>query len=104
MCTNPRIDAQVNVNWGSKSTQFHGSLGKAAAAAANQSATPPGSSPDDDGRARISWRGDAAFFALSTLDPYGLCHFTNTLTSSMTQLNRCSESVDGQMSKDHTRI
>ncbi|KAG8817137.1 hypothetical protein FRC17_000043 [Serendipita sp. 399] len=65
-------DAQVNINWGSKSTQFHGSLGKAAAAAAGQP-TLVGSSPDDDGRVRISWRGDAAFFVVSTLDPYGDC-------------------------------
>lgn len=84
MCTDPGIDAQVNINWGSKSTQFHGSLGKVAAAAANQPAIPSGSSPDDDGRVRISWRGDAAFFALSTLDPYGLYYLTNTLSSIMT--------------------
>lgn len=68
-------DAQVNINWGSKATQFHGSLGKAAAAStSNPQAV--GSSPDDDGRVRISWRGDAAFFAVSTLDRYddGECH------------------------------
>ncbi|KAG8811746.1 hypothetical protein FRC19_003616 [Serendipita sp. 401] len=62
-------DAQVNINWGSKATQFHGSLGKAAAAAAGQP-TLVGFSPDDDGSVRISWRGDAAFFVVSTLDPY----------------------------------
>lgn len=64
----PSPDAQVNVNWGSKATQFHGSLGKAAATTASDH--PVGSSPDDDGRVRISWRGDAAFFAVSTLDRY----------------------------------
>jgi elongator complex protein 1 len=61
-------DAQVNVNWGSKATQFHGSLGKAAATTASNS--PVGSSPDDDSRVHISWRGDAAYFAVSTLDRY----------------------------------
>lgn len=66
------LDAQVNINWGSKATQFHGSLGKAAAAAASQPQAPIGSSPDDDGRVRISWRGDAAYFAVSTLDAYGV--------------------------------
>lgn len=65
------LDAQVNVNWGSKATQFHGSLGKAAAAAASQPQAPVGSSPDDDGLVRISWRGDAAYFVVSTLDDYG---------------------------------
>ncbi|PVF95559.1 IkappaB kinase complex, IKAP component [Serendipita vermifera] len=63
-------DAQVNVNWGSKATQFHGSLGKVAAAAATQPPAPVGSSPDDDRRTRISWRGDAAYFAVSSIDPY----------------------------------
>ncbi|KAJ2998288.1 hypothetical protein NUW54_g7046 [Trametes sanguinea] len=54
-------DAPINVGWGSKQTQFHGSLGKAAA----KSSIPPtaiGASPDDDGHARISWRGDGAYF------------------------------------------
>ncbi|KAF7290054.1 polymerase II transcription elongation factor [Mycena chlorophos] len=58
-------DAQVNVGWGSKQTQFHGSLGKAAAQAPTQKVV--GSSPDDDTRARISWRGDGAFFVVSAL-------------------------------------
>ena len=37
-------EAQVNVGWGSKTTQFHGSLGKAAAHAPKPSLV--GSSPD----------------------------------------------------------
>jgi len=59
-------DAPVNVGWGSKSTQFHGSLGKAAAqASAPQAST---TSPDDDGSARISWRGDAQYFSVSIVE------------------------------------
>lgn len=71
-------DKNVNVGWGSKSTQFHGRAGK-------QAATLPGgpslvreeedsghSEPvglaDDDGEARVTWRGDSAFFAVSTVD------------------------------------
>ncbi|KIM33145.1 hypothetical protein M408DRAFT_149581 [Serendipita vermifera MAFF 305830] len=61
-------DAQVNVNWGSKATQFHGSLGKVAATSTITQI--PGCSPDDDNRVRISWRGDAAYFAVSTSDKY----------------------------------
>ncbi|OSC96781.1 IkappaB kinase complex IKAP component [Trametes coccinea BRFM310] len=60
-------DAPINVGWGSKQTQFHGSLGKAAA----KSSIPPtaiGASPDDDGHARISWRGDGAYFTVSVLE------------------------------------
>jgi elongator complex protein 1 len=66
---NEHIDAQVNVNWGSKATQFHGSLGKTAALAQPEATV--GSSPDDDGKVRISWRGDAAHFVVSTIDSYG---------------------------------
>ncbi|KAL5512586.1 hypothetical protein ACEPAG_3239 [Sanghuangporus baumii] len=56
----------VNVGWGSKQTQFHGSLGKAAAQASPTTLASVGSSPDDDGLSRVSWRGDAAFFVVST--------------------------------------
>ncbi|KAF8058697.1 pol II transcription elongation factor [Lyophyllum atratum] len=62
-------DAPINVGWGSKETQFHGSLGKAAAQAPAQAAI--GSSPDDDEAPRISWRGDGTFFVVSTLSPPG---------------------------------
>ena len=67
----------VDVGWGSKATQFHGSEGKAAAAAAaaaaQQKPTKDTRGPqllDDDGRPRISWRGDGAFFAISALEPF----------------------------------
>ncbi len=57
---NARADAPINVGWGSKQTQFHGSAGKSAAQApANVNL---GISPDDDMLPRISWRGDGAFF------------------------------------------
>ncbi|KAH9846478.1 IkappaB kinase complex IKAP component [Lenzites betulinus] len=60
-------EAPINVGWGAKHTQFHGSLGKAAA----KSSVPPtaiGASPDDDGHVRISWRGDGAYFTVSVLE------------------------------------
>ncbi|SPO43490.1 related to IKI3 - Subunit of RNA polymerase II elongator histone acetyltransferase complex [Moesziomyces antarcticus] len=72
-------DEAVDVGWGSKATQFHGSEGKAAAAAAAQAAaaakasntdTRGPSTSDDDGAPRISWRGDGAFFAISSLEPF----------------------------------
>ncbi|TFK50763.1 pol II transcription elongation factor [Heliocybe sulcata] len=62
-------DAPINVGWGSKQTQFHGSLGKAAAQAPAAPVSSTGSSPDDDSIPRISWRGDGAFFAVSALSP-----------------------------------
>ncbi|KAG7091295.1 hypothetical protein E1B28_010341 [Marasmius oreades] len=57
-------DAPVNVGWGSKKTQFHGSLGKVAAQAPINVAV--GSSPDDDNFPRISWRGDGTYFVVSS--------------------------------------
>ncbi|CAE6454047.1 unnamed protein product [Rhizoctonia solani] len=60
------------LGWGSKQTQFHGSLGKTAAVS-EPSTTGQGGidkpSPNDDGRPRVSWRGDGAFFVVSSLDP-----------------------------------
>ncbi|SRR6266702_403836 len=67
---NCHLDAPINVGWGSKQTQFHGSLGKSAAQA--PSAAPPSSvgiSPDDDLLTRISWRGDGALFVVSAVSP-----------------------------------
>ena len=61
------LDAPINVGWGSKETQFHGSLGKTAAQAPSTSKI--GISPDDDNLPRISWRGDSAFFVVSSLSP-----------------------------------
>ncbi|KAL8292997.1 hypothetical protein RQP46_000691 [Phenoliferia psychrophenolica] len=66
-------DAPVNVGWGEKSTQFHGSVGKSAATSsstptATTSIPTPLSSPSDDTIPRISWRGDSAFFTVSSLD------------------------------------
>ena len=60
--------APVTVGWGRKETQFHGSAGKAAAAAALQT---PAAEPDqeDDGRPRVTWRGDGQMLAVSVLCP-----------------------------------
>jgi elongator complex protein 1 len=63
-------DAPINVGWGSKQTQFHGSLGKAAAQApAASSSSSVGVSPDDDLLTRISWRGDGTLFVVSSVSP-----------------------------------
>lgn len=62
------------MGWGSKQTQFHGSLGKAAASSEVPTTGQGGidkPSPDDDKRPRVSWRGDGAFFVVSSLDPHG---------------------------------
>lgn len=64
------IGVQNALGWGSKSTQFHGSLGKTAATASSAS-TIIGASPDDDEQPRISWRGDANYFCVSSLESLG---------------------------------
>ncbi|OCF35522.1 elongator complex protein 1 [Kwoniella heveanensis BCC8398] len=62
-------DKFINVGWGSKTTQFHGSLGKAAAKAPINTST-SFSHPTDTGLPQITFRGDASFFAISSLDVY----------------------------------
>lgn len=57
-------DEFVNVGWGKKETQFHGSAGKAASKA-KPVQDPGGLTPFDDGRARLAWRDDGQFFAVS---------------------------------------
>lgn len=54
----------VTVGWGKKETQFHGSAGKAAAKAKPEELN---ANELDDGRPRITWRGDGALFAVSFL-------------------------------------
>ncbi|GAA5945114.1 hypothetical protein JCM3775_000913 [Rhodotorula graminis] len=64
-------DAPVSVGWGTRTTQFHGSMGKTAAAAAAQAdplAVPWLRSHADDGRVRIRWRGDGAWLAVSSVE------------------------------------
>jgi elongator complex protein 1 len=63
------LDAPIHVGWGSKQTQFHGSLGKAAAQETNKLKARV--SPDDDLLPRVSWRGDGTYFVVSSLSPKG---------------------------------
>jgi elongator complex protein 1 len=58
----------INVGWGSKQTQFHGSLGKSAAQAV--ATRLPAANPLDHQLPTISWRGDGSFFCVSSYDPY----------------------------------
>jgi elongator complex protein 1 len=62
--------AFVNVGWGKKETQFHGSIGRTAAL---ETASPSASlsNDDDDYLPRLSWRGDGAFVSCSTVDANG---------------------------------
>ncbi|KAI0326070.1 IkappaB kinase complex IKAP component [Cubamyces sp. BRFM 1775] len=91
-------EAPVNVGWGAKHTQFHGSLGKDAAKAS----IPPtavGASPDDDGHVRVSWRGDGAYFTVSVLEgatePETRPHRTLRVYSREAALQSTAEPVPG---------
>lgn len=55
----------VSVGWGSKETQFHGSLGKSAREKKSENLS---ILIVDDRKCRISWRGDGQFFAVSSID------------------------------------
>ncbi|KAG2050912.1 pol II transcription elongation factor [Suillus hirtellus] len=60
-------DAPINVGWGAKETQFHGSIGRAHLKASPQSPTQIQENPSDGGLPRVSWRGDGAYFVVSSL-------------------------------------
>jgi len=52
----------MNVGWGKKETQFHGTEGKEARA---RQAERGHLSPQDEGRVRVVWRGDGQMLAVS---------------------------------------
>ncbi|XP_054720167.1 putative elongator complex protein 1 [Uloborus diversus] len=56
----------ITVGWGSKTTQFHGSEGKEAAHVKKMEPKP--ALAYDDGRPRISWRGDGEYFVTSSIN------------------------------------
>ncbi|NXS51860.1 ELP1 protein, partial [Brachypteracias leptosomus] len=57
----------VALGWGKKETQFHGSEGKEAAHRKQAEVSP--TSAWDDGRPRVTWRGDGQFVAVSAVCP-----------------------------------
>ncbi|XP_061198697.1 elongator complex protein 1 isoform X2 [Neopsephotus bourkii] len=57
----------VALGWGKKETQFHGSEGKQAAHRKQVEVSP--TSAWDDGRPRVTWRGDGQFVAVSAVCP-----------------------------------
>ncbi|KAM4637762.1 elongator complex protein 1 isoform 2-T2 [Amazona ochrocephala] len=57
----------VALGWGKKETQFHGSEGKQAARRKQMEVSP--TSAWDDGRPRVTWRGDGLFVAVSAVCP-----------------------------------
>ena len=60
----------MNVGWGAKETQFHGSEGKDAREKKVDIGTV---TENDDGKVRISWRGDGQMFAVSFVTTANPC-------------------------------
>ncbi|KAG6382066.1 pol II transcription elongation factor [Boletus reticuloceps] len=59
-------DAPINVGWGSKETQFHGSISRAHLIADKDQVDVECETLVDHGQPRITWRGDGAYFAVSS--------------------------------------
>jgi elongator complex protein 1 len=55
------LEEMVALGWGKKETQFHGSEGKHAALVKSVGKL----SENDDGKVRVSWKGDAEYFVVS---------------------------------------
>lgn len=61
----------INVGWGRKETQFHGSEGKQAALKKHEPVVTK--HIDDDHKSRVTWRGDSSLFAVSYWCPKNEC-------------------------------
>jgi elongator complex protein 1 len=84
----------VSVGWGKKETQFKGKGAKALRDPTMPEKTDEGVlSPNDDSRASISWRGDGAYLAVSTIE--GEARRLIRVYSREGVLDSVSEPVDG---------
>ena len=84
----------VSVGWGKKETQFKGKGAKALRDPTMPEKTDEGVlSSDDDSRATISWRGDGAYLAISTIE--GGARRLIRVYSREGVLDSVSEPVDG---------
>ncbi|KAI6007771.1 pol II transcription elongation factor [Pisolithus orientalis] len=87
-------DAPINVGWGSKATQFHGSAGRAHLKTPEKT-NDQQESVDDDNLPRITWRGDGAYFAVSTRSSRHLSPRVVRVYSHEGRLQSTSEPVPG---------
>lgn len=94
------VDAPIDVGWGSKETQFHGSIGRAHLH--HPSPPAPTHTQDDSAHAdadndlpRITWRGDGAFFAVSTRSSSPTAQRAIRVYSSTGRLQSTSEHTQG---------
>lgn len=84
----------VNVGWGKKETQFHGTIGRKNALELDAKLKSSiGISPDDDMIPRLSWRGDGQFLCVSIVDSVKGSRVFRVYDNEMTHLST-SEPVD----------
>jgi elongator complex protein 1 len=89
-----RASNHVSVGWGKKETQFQGKGAKALRDPTMPEKTDQGVlSPNDDRRVTISWRGDGAYLAISTIE--GGSRRLIRVYSREGVLDSVSEPVDG---------
>ncbi|KIK96350.1 hypothetical protein PAXRUDRAFT_138652 [Paxillus rubicundulus Ve08.2h10] len=88
-------DAPINVGWGSKETQFHGSIGRAHLDVDKEKAKGEGEVLGDDSRPRVTWRGDGAYFAVSARSSHPSSQRIIRVYSHEGRLQSTSESVLG---------
>ncbi|XP_071449948.1 elongator complex protein 1 [Hetaerina americana] len=82
----------INVGWGKKETQFHGSEGKAAAKIEHKTSQPV--FDWDDCSPRISWRGDGELLVISMVNSHSRCRQLRIFNREGS-LQCTSEDVDG---------
>ncbi|XP_061873876.1 elongator complex protein 1 isoform X2 [Colius striatus] len=82
----------VALGWGKKETQFHGSEGKQAAHRKQTEVLP--ASAWDDGRPRVTWRGDGQFVAVSAICPETGCRKVRVWNRELV-LQSTSEPISG---------
>ncbi|KIM63897.1 hypothetical protein SCLCIDRAFT_1213692 [Scleroderma citrinum Foug A] len=87
-------DAPIDVGWGSKETQFHGSIGRSHLNTQVHT-NDEEKNVSDDGLPRITWRGDGAYFAVSTCSPQPQSHRVIRVYSHEGRLQSTSEPVSG---------
>ncbi|KAK6627847.1 hypothetical protein RUM44_010326 [Polyplax serrata] len=80
----------ITVGWGKKETQFHGSLGKYAAQAKPEEVLFENTNTE----VRISWRGDAEYFVVSSRNPETNSRYLRVFSKNGT-LQYTSEKISG---------
>ena len=90
------LSKQVSVGWGKRETQFQGKRAKALRDPTVPEHVDQGiRSPQDDGNVAITWRGDGAYVAVSTIQPQGRRMIR--VYSREGTLDGVSEAVDHQL-------